>query len=119
VSGWDEFFSDTAHEAHGPASKRRRVSRENPRSTVATDPYVNLEQDLETYFRVTDHDGRVFGYPDVYEIHEITHNVREGRLYGFGYKIRQDGTPGLKPCSEAILIAWSDIPAHLHERLKP
>ena len=113
---WSAFLEDMPEPA---PSRRRRTSAANPRSTVTTDPYVNLETEGEPYFRVSDHDGAVFGYPDVYEIHEITHNVREGKLYGFGHKIRRDGSPGLKPCGDAILIAWSDIPAHLHERLKP
>jgi hypothetical protein len=146
---WQAFHDDMPEPK--PPTRRARVTRENPRSQVATDPYLNLDEhkpccnscegtgrnyDPSTSgmcwdcrgtgcaheplpFRVSDHDGAVFGYPDVYEIHEITHSVAKGKLYGYGYKVLRNGTLSARPCGDAILIAWSDIPAHLHERLTP
>lgn len=111
---FDGFLPPAPH----PTSRPARTTKSNPRSQVATDPYLAL--DVEDFFEVRDYDGFVvFGLPDRYEIHEITHSVAKGRLYGFGHKILRDGTLSARPFGEAILIAWSDIPAHLHERLTP
>lgn len=114
---WVDFLDDMPEPK--PRSRAARASVENPRSQVATDPYVNLSLIDEPPFRVTDHDGAVFGEPDTYEIYEITHSVAKGKLYGYGYKVLRNGMIGARPCGDAILIAWSDIPAHLHERLQP
>jgi hypothetical protein len=114
---WADF---NAPVPNAPAPTRRaRVTRENPRSQVATDPYVNLEQDLEPYFMAPDRTSVIFGPPEQYQIHEITHSVAKGQLLGYGYRVLRNGTLAARMSGDAIPLEWDDIPAYLHERLQP
>ena len=114
---WAEF--DAAFPIKDTPTRRARVTRENPRSQVATDPYLNLVDIDEAGFKVKDPTSTVFGYPEQFYIVEVTHSVAKGELLGYGYRILRDGNLSARMSSEAIPIRWDDIPARFHERLQP
>ena len=116
---WDEFLAPSPAAEPGSVSRRRRTSAANPRSTVATDPYVDLEAEGEPAFKVTDPTSSVFGYPEQFYIVEVTYSVREDVIYGFGYRVLRDGGIAAKKSSEAIAINSSDLPDYVLDRIQP